>query len=118
LNSTKKFSSEKKKLTVRISKKDLLKLLSENEAMSKQITELQTRMNEMLEEIRNLKRASPELEYEELENVKLSEMAEKIRETFTNNNPPLDPYHHSRSDIFFDGAGAALARGPRFGSDE
>lgn len=45
----------KKKETVRISKKDLLKLLSENEQMAKQITELQTRMNELVEENRRLK---------------------------------------------------------------
>lgn len=49
----------KKKETVRISKKDLLKLLSENEQMSKQITELQTRMNELVEENRELKREKP-----------------------------------------------------------
>ena len=46
----------KKKETVRISKKDLLKLLSENEHMAKQITELQTRMTELVEENRHLKR--------------------------------------------------------------
>jgi len=45
----------KKKETVRISKKDLLKLLSENEHMTKQITELQTRMTELVEENRKLK---------------------------------------------------------------
>ncbi len=47
----------KKKETVRISKKDLLKLLSENEHMTKQITELQTRMTELVEENRQLKRS-------------------------------------------------------------
>jgi hypothetical protein len=45
----------KKKETVRISKKDLLKLLSENEHMAKQVTELQTRMTELVEENRRLK---------------------------------------------------------------
>jgi len=45
----------KKKETVRVSKKDLLNLLSENEHMSKQITELQTRMTELVEENRRLK---------------------------------------------------------------
>ena len=45
----------KKKETVRISKKDLLKLLSENEHMTKQITELQTRMTRLVEENRTLK---------------------------------------------------------------
>ena len=45
----------KKKETIRISKKDLLKLLSENEHMTKQITELQTRMTELVEENRRLK---------------------------------------------------------------
>jgi len=45
----------KKKETVRISKKDLLRLLSENEHMTKQITELQTRMTELVEENRRLK---------------------------------------------------------------
>lgn len=45
----------KKKETIRISKKDLLKLLSENEHMTNQITELQTRMTELVEENRRLK---------------------------------------------------------------
>jgi hypothetical protein len=45
----------KKKETIRVSKKDLLKLLSENEHMTKQITELQTRMTELVEENRRLK---------------------------------------------------------------
>jgi hypothetical protein len=45
----------KKKETVRISKKDLLKLLSENEHMAKQVTELQSRMTELVEENRRLK---------------------------------------------------------------
>lgn len=45
----------KKKETVRVSKKDLLKLLSENEHMAAQVTELQTRMTELVEENRRLK---------------------------------------------------------------
>lgn len=45
----------KKKETVRISKKDLLKLLSDNEHMAAQVTELQTRMTELVEENRKLK---------------------------------------------------------------
>ncbi len=46
----------KKKDTVRISKKDLLKLLSDNEHYQKQITELQTRGTELVTENRELKR--------------------------------------------------------------
>lgn len=46
----------KKKETIRISKKDLLKLLADNEHYQKQITELQTRGTELLLENRELKK--------------------------------------------------------------
>ena len=73
----------KKKETVRISKKDLLNLLSENEHMAKQITELQTRMNELVEENRKLK-------------------LEAIVGTRTEHVP--DPMPFINPDIYFDGS--------------
>lgn len=45
----------KRKETIRVSKKDLQKLLAENEHMAAQITELQTRLSELVEENRRLK---------------------------------------------------------------
>lgn len=45
----------KRKETIRVSKKDLQKLLAENEHMAVQITELQTRLSELIEENRKLK---------------------------------------------------------------
>jgi hypothetical protein len=91
----------KKKDTVRISKKDLLKLLSENEHMTKQVKELQGRMNEMLEEIRALKAEKvavppePEITPKEL----TPEDIEKILKPQHHNHYPS----HPRSDIYFDG---------------
>jgi len=52
----------KKKNTVRISQKDLLKLLAENEHMKNQVTELQTRGTELITENRDLKKKIEELE--------------------------------------------------------
>lgn len=46
----------KRKETIRISKKDLLKLLADNEHYQKQITELQARGTELVTENRELKR--------------------------------------------------------------
>ena len=46
----------KKKETVRISKKDLLKLLADNEHLQKQVTELQTRGTELVTENRDLRK--------------------------------------------------------------
>ena len=82
----------KKKETVRISKKDLLRLLTENEQMSKQITSL-------LEENKILKGEKP-----------------------TEKNDPndlLDPFPHPfiNPDIYFDGALDAATE-PRFRSTE
>jgi len=68
----------KRKATVRVSKKDLQKLLSENEQMAVQITALQARMTELVEENRKLK----------------SKTDEYLDESF----PPYDP------NIYFDGA--------------
>lgn len=45
----------KRKETVRVSKKDLLKLLTENEHMAQQITELQARVTELEVENRRLR---------------------------------------------------------------
>ncbi len=95
----------KKKDTIRVSKKDLLELLSDNEHMANQITDLQTRMNEMQEEIRAFKSA---LKYKDiippLEELKITpkELSPKDIEDI------LKPVrssrrHYPRSDIFFDG---------------
>ena len=51
----------KKKLTIRVSQKDFMNLLNENEHMTRQITELQTRMNELVEENRKLKDSKNEI---------------------------------------------------------
>jgi len=76
----------KKKETVRISKKDLLKLLSDNEHMSKQVTELQTRMTELVEENRRLK----------LEAITGRPPVAVL--------PESDPMPFIRPDIYFDGS--------------
>jgi regulator of replication initiation timing len=104
----------KKKETIRISKKDLLKLLSENEHMTKQITELQTRMNELVEENRRLKLPAkvasgqpavnedeakehpfPTFEPQELDK-------EDIEEILKPNHRPS--YPSFRRDVYFDGS--------------
>lgn len=86
----------------------MLAILSENEAMVKQITELQARMNEMLEENRQLKAE------------KTSEPADKIPEDALEDlqevllaKPSPNPWH-SRSDIYFDGSNHG--GGQRYGS--
>jgi hypothetical protein len=101
----------KKKETVRISKKDLLKLLSENERMSIQITELQSRMTELVEEVRGLRANLPD----------------KIPAPTVNEDDPndlLDPFptydpphpHDINPNIYFDGSNG-LGNGRRFGSN-
>jgi predicted nuclease with TOPRIM domain len=91
----------KKKDTVRISKKDLLELLSDNEHMTNQITNLQSRMSEMVEEIRVLKSEKPVIP-EELK-ITPRELTPKDIEDI------LKPVRNSRhgfaprSDIYFDG---------------
>lgn len=98
----------KKKETVRISKKDLLKLLSDNEHMTRQVKELQTRMTELVEENRVLK----------------SDLPNKVAAPVIDEEDPndlLDPfptYHPPfiSPDIYFDGS--LDAAGPRFRSKE
>jgi hypothetical protein len=51
--------SVKKKDTVRVSQKDLQRLLTEHAHMAEQITSLQERMSELLEENRRLKSQPP-----------------------------------------------------------
>lgn len=77
----------KKKETVRISKKDLLKLLSENEHMTKQITELQARMTELVEENRRLKLP-----------------AKIAAKTLPNDDYVDEPFPTYDPNIYFDGA--------------
>ena len=78
----------KKKETVRISKKDLLKLLSENEHMTKQITELQTRMTELVEENRKFRR----------------DQLLKTDPVCDDNFPDYSPNEFIDPNIYFDGA--------------
>jgi len=87
----------KKKETVRISKKDLLKLLSENEQMAKQITELQTRMNELVEENRVLKAEKPAKEPEPKE-LSEEDIEDLLKPT------PRPSYPSFRRDVYFDGS--------------
>lgn len=106
----------KKKETVRISKKDLLKLLSENEHMTKQISELQGLMNGMLEEIRALKAQEAQEPHpipsedfspapiEELE-ITPKELTPEDIENILKPHPTSHPhYPNHRNDIFFDGS--------------
>jgi hypothetical protein len=89
-----------KKDTVRVSKKDLLKLLSENEHQAKQITELQARMSQMQEEIRALKFSKEPVPLEELKIVP-KELTPKDIEDILKPVRNSHPYH--RSDVYFDG---------------
>lgn len=84
----------KKKETIRISKKDLLKLLSENEHMARQVTELQTRMTELVEENRRLK--LPAKVAAPFSNLLDDDY---VDEPFPRYDPPL-----TIPDIYFDGA--------------
>lgn len=102
----------KKKDTIRISKKDLLKLLADNEQQAQQIAALQARCNEYLEEVRSLKKDLEEAEAALLEEDKVEEpeetMAERIKkamESVKDERPhnPM-PYHPMGPDIYIDGA--------------
>ncbi len=91
----------KRKETIRISKKDLLKLLSENEQMAKQITELQTRMSELVEENRVLKVEKPATEPE----VEPKELSKENIEELLKPQPHSRPSYPSfRRDVYFDGS--------------
>jgi regulator of replication initiation timing len=84
----------KKKTTVRISKKDLLKLLADNEHYQKQITELQTRNTELLLENRELKQKT---------------LPDKPKFELPENDPTNDPTHpdffpNFSPDAYIDGA--------------
>ncbi len=107
--------SPKKKETVRISKKDLLRLLSENEQQLKHITELQTRCNELLEENRQLK-----LEKEDVKPDKPQHNPEPRTDDPNDEDyfPKYDPPHPHpiNPNIYFDGA-HGLGSGRRFGSN-
>ena len=83
----------KKKETIRISKKDLLKLLSENEHMARQVTELQTRMTELVEENRRLKLPA------KVAAPFSNPLDDYVDEPFPRYDPPL-----TIPDIYFDGA--------------
>lgn len=102
----------KKKDTVRISKKDLLRLLSENEQQAAEITRLQERCNEYLEENRSLKADLAEAEKAldaaeeamlEQEEESLGDKLKKVMEDIPRNPDPM-PYHPMGPDIYIDGA--------------
>ena len=95
----------KKKDTIRISKKDLLKLLTENERLTQQVQDLQTRCNEYLEEVRSLKKDLEEAEKALLEDEEES-MADRIKKAMEDipRNPDPMPYHPMGPDIYIDGA--------------
>lgn len=104
--------SPKKKETVRISKKDLLRLLSDNEQQLKHITELQTRLNELLEENRQLK----------MEKLPAKVAQPVINEGEDDDFPtytPSEDFHpqHINPNIYFDGSNG-LGSGRRFGSND
>lgn len=93
----------KRKATVRVSRKDLRKLLTENEQMGEQITALQTRLNELLEENRKLRA-------EKLQPKPAIDPEDDDIEPFPDFNPQphlIDP------NIYFDGSNG-LRNGPRF----
>lgn len=98
----------KKKETVRISKKDLLKLLSENEQMAKQITELQAEINELTDKNRKMttaaiKKAIEKKESEALAEEKSNELdKEDIEELLK--PKPRPSYPSFRRDVYFDGS--------------
>jgi len=120
----------KRKATVRLSKKDLLKLLAENEQMAEQITALQTRMTELVEENRRLKRQV--LDPPDLENAP-EDWGPGPGRSPDPNSPlpdlePTDPHdidsHATTSrhnifnpNIYFDGSNG-LGSGRRFGSKD
>jgi hypothetical protein len=95
----------KKKDTVRISKKDLLKLLAENEQQAAQIQKLQERCNEYMEEVRSLKKDLEEAEDAMLEKEEES-IADRIKKAMADvpRNPSPMPLHPMGPDIYIDGA--------------
>jgi hypothetical protein len=95
----------KKKDTVRISKKDLLKLLSENEQQAAQIKQLQERCNEYMEEVRSLKKDLEEAEEAMLKDEEGS-IADRIKKAMEDvpRNPDPMPFHPMGPDIYIDGA--------------
>jgi hypothetical protein len=108
--------SPKKKETVRISKKDLRRLLAENEQQLNHITELQTRLNDLLEENRQLK-LKAELPVK-------PKVADPDPKTDDPNDPDYFPkydpephiYPPLNPNIYFDGSNG-LGSGRRFGSN-
>ena len=99
----------KKKETVRISKKDLLALLSENEHLQQQVKDLQGRCNEYLEEVRSLKKDLEEAEAALLEGDKKESLADQIKKAMEDIEPPpsesFSPSpHHYNPHVYIDGA--------------
>lgn len=92
------FGPEKKKETVRISKKDLLRILAENEQMALQIAGLQSELAAVIDENLILK------------GEKFPSVEEDLLDPFPTYEPPTrDPEPHiypsfPRQDIYFDGS--------------
>lgn len=102
----------KRKATVRVSRKDLQKLLAENEQMADQITALQVRMNELLEENRRLRAELddfPEFKPDK-PMIEPTPYDPNDDNTFPDYNPP---HPHIDPNIYFDGSNG-LRNGPRF----
>lgn len=101
---TEKMMSEKKKETIRIGKKDLLILLSEHEHMTKQITELQTRLTELTEENRVLKgERLPQAKGKDVP-PEPSKIPDEEKVDFPDYSPPDYSPRFPRQDIYFDGS--------------
>ena len=97
----------KKKETVRISKKDLLALLAENEHLQQQVKDLQGRCNEYMEEVRSLKKDLEEAE-KAVPKQEEESMAERIKKAMEDVKPPPESFnprpHHFDRNIYIDGA--------------
>lgn len=111
MSSTKKSLSEKKKNTIRISKKDLLRLLSHNESMGKKIVELEAKIKEMEQVIANAAaKALPTLE-------EIVAANKEVQVNFPEYSPPPPIHSHTRSDVYFDGSHPGRS-GLRYGSKD
>lgn len=89
----------KKKNTVRISQKDLLKLLADNEHMKKQVTELQGRGTELVTENRELKKQLEDLEIQK--EILKSQLDLERSFKSSSYDPPPDLYD---PNIYIDGS--------------
>jgi|SRR5579885_74926 len=89
----------KRKETIRISKKDLTRLLTENEQLAQHVTELQIRLNELLEENRQLKAS-----LEHSQDYSEEGMPEDFGPGPGRSPDPFDPLPTWGPDVYIDGA--------------